>query len=111
MPGDEASNADSLESRAKDALEFAAGQVRKLITSHPDYFPLFTEGGKWKHGKEQWTNWCEGFLPGMMWIFARRTGDPYWLERAEHYSRLLECRKHDRDIHDLGFVFWSSWKR
>jgi unsaturated chondroitin disaccharide hydrolase len=100
-----------LETRAEQALSFAQDQVRNLITNHPDYFPLFTEGGKWQHGKESWTNWCEGFLPGMMWIFARRTGDPYWRERAEHYSRLIEHRKHDRNVHDLGFLFWSSWKR
>ena len=45
-------------------------QVRALISSHPDYFPLYTEDGKWQHGREAWTNWCEGFLGGMMWIFA-----------------------------------------
>ena len=100
-----------LETRAEQALEFAQHQVRNLITAHPDYFPLFTEDGRWRHGKEPWTNWCEGFLGGMMWIFARRTGDPYWRERAEHYSRLIEERKHDRDVHDLGFLFWSTWKR
>jgi unsaturated chondroitin disaccharide hydrolase len=100
-----------LVSRAEQAFDFAQHQVRNLITNHPDYFPLFTEGGKWKHGKESWTNWCDGFLPGMMWIFARRTGDPYWRERAEHYSRLIEHRKHDRTVHDLGFLFWSTWKR
>jgi unsaturated chondroitin disaccharide hydrolase len=98
---------DSIET----AFSFAQKQVRNLIESHPDYFPLFTVEGKWKHGKESWTNWCEGFLPGMMWIFARRTGDSYWRERAEHYSRLIEHRKDDRDVHDLGFLFWSTWKR
>jgi len=101
----------SLEARAEQALEFAQRQVRALILVHPDHFPLFTEGGKWHHGKESWTNWCEGFLGGMMWFFARRTADPFWRERAEHYSRLIEERQHDRDVHDLGFLFWSTWKR
>jgi unsaturated chondroitin disaccharide hydrolase len=105
------SPSDPLETRAERAFEFAQAQVRNLITNQPDYFPLFTEGGKWRHGKESWTNWCEGFLPGMMWIFARRTGDRFWRERAEHYSRLIEHRKHDRTVHDLGFLFWSTWKR
>ena len=97
--------------QAERALDFAQHQVRALITNHPDHFPLFTEGGKWHHGKEAWTNWCEGFLGGMMWIFARRTGDPFWRDRAEHYSRLIEERQHDRTVHDLGFLFWSTWKR
>ena len=52
-----------------------------------------------------------GFLGGMMWIFAARTGDQYWRERAERYSLLIEERQHDTSVHDLGFVFWSTWKR
>ena len=63
-----------LEARAEQAMAFAQQQVEALITAHPDYFPLYTEEGKWQHGKQSWTNWCEGFLGGMMWIFARRTG-------------------------------------
>ena len=100
-----------LETRAAQALAFAQDQVRALIASHPDYFPLYTEEGRWQHGREAWTNWCEGFLGGMMWIFARRTGDAFWRERAEHYSRLIEERQHDTNVHDLGFVFWSTWWR
>ena len=97
--------------RAEAALAFAGDQIERLVTNHPDYFPLFTEGGKWQHGKEAWTNWCEGFPGGMMWILHRRTGDPVWRARAEHYSRLIEERQHDRAVHDLGFLFWSTWKR
>ena len=100
-----------LDVRAEQALDFAQGQVRTLITRHPDFFPLYTEEGKWQHGREAWTNWCEGFLGGMMWIFARRGGDPFWRERAEHYSRLIDERQFDTEVHDLGFVFWSTWKR
>ena len=100
-----------LETRAAQALDFAQQQVRALITNYPDYFPLYTEGGKWVHDREAWTNWCEGFLGGMMWIFARREDDRYWRDRAEHYSRLVEERQHDTAVHDLGFVFWSTWKR
>ncbi|MBA2597682.1 MAG: glycoside hydrolase family 88 protein [Chloroflexota bacterium] len=101
----------SLEIRAAQALEFGQTQVRGLITQSPDFFPLYTEEGKWQHGRAAWTNWCEGFLGGMMWIFARRGEDVYWRERAEHYSRLIEDRQHDTEVHDLGFVFWSTWKR
>ncbi|HEX5498895.1 MAG TPA: glycoside hydrolase family 88 protein, partial [Thermomicrobiales bacterium] len=101
----------ALRERAEAAMAFAEKQVRALIARDPDYFPLYTEGGKWRHGKEAWTNWCEGFLGGLMWIFARRSGDPFWRDRAEHYSRLIEERRHDRTVHDLGFLFWSTWKR
>jgi unsaturated chondroitin disaccharide hydrolase len=39
------------------------------------------------------------------------TGDEWWKERASHYSELIEDRKTDRTVHDLGFLFWSTWKR
>jgi unsaturated chondroitin disaccharide hydrolase len=96
---------------AQQVLDFAQAQVQHLITTYPDYFPLYTSGGRWHHEQEAWTNWCEGFLGGMLWIFAMRTGDPWWRERAEHYSRLIEPRKSDRSVHDLGFLFWPTWKR
>jgi len=93
------------------ALDFAQQQVRRLIEKYPDYFPMYTVGGKWHHGGEKWTNWCEGFLPGMMWIFHEETGDPFWRERAEHYSRLVEPRKDDRTVHDLGFLLYHGTYR
>jgi unsaturated chondroitin disaccharide hydrolase len=94
---------EKFKARAKTALEFAGKQLRNLITQYPDYFPLYTVGGKWKHGMEAWTNWCEGFLGGMLWIVYRYTKDQWWREQAEHYSLLIEHRKTDRDVHDLGF--------
>src|SRR5207244_5918964 len=96
---------------AQQALDFAQVQVRHLITTYPDYCPLYTSGGRWHHEQEAWTNWCEGFLGGMLWIFAMRTGDPWWRERTDHYSGLIEPRKTDRTVHDLGFLFWPTWKR
>jgi unsaturated chondroitin disaccharide hydrolase len=96
--------------RADTALDFAGRQIRQLVTRYPDYFPLFTTGGKWRHDREAWTNWCEGFLGGMLWILARRRADPWYREQAEHYSLLIEHRKTDRTVHDLGFLFLPTWK-
>lgn len=104
-------NQKELRPKLQNAFDFAQAQVRALISQHPDYFPIYTQEGKWKHVGEAWTNWCEGFLGGMMWMFNRRTGEDWWLEKAKHYSQLIENRKHDRDVHDLGFLFWSTWKR
>ena len=92
-------------------LDFAGRQLRHLIETYPDNFPMYTMGGKWKHGGEAWTNWCEGFLGGQLWLLYQHTHDPYWRAKAEHYSRLIEHRKTDRNVHDLGFLFWSTWKR
>jgi unsaturated chondroitin disaccharide hydrolase len=93
------------------ALEVAAGKVSRLITNHPDYFPLYTDGGRWQHGRESWTNWCEGFLGGQMWIFAELGLGSEWAARAEHYARLVEERQFDDQVHDLGFVLCPTWKK
>jgi unsaturated chondroitin disaccharide hydrolase len=45
----------------------------------------------------------------MMWKFHQRTGDETWRKHAEHYSRLLEHRQHDRNVHDLGFIFLNTY--
>jgi unsaturated chondroitin disaccharide hydrolase len=100
----------SFQNRAEAAIQFAGRQVRKLITDYPDFFPLFTKNGQWHHESESWTNWCEGFLGGLLWILHRRTHDSWWKERAEDYCRLIEDRKNDRQVHDLGFIFLPTWK-
>lgn len=102
---------NSLIEKCNITMDFAARQLRHLIETYPDYFPMYTVNGKWKHSGEAWTNWCEGFLGGQLWLLYRHTGQLYWREKAEHYSRLLEHRKTDRTVHDLGFLFWSTWKR
>jgi len=91
------------------ALEFAERQVASLAERHPNYFPIYTVGGKWRHGGELWTDWTGGFLAGMMWQFHLRTGDARWRAIAEHYSKILEHRQHDRNVHDLGFIFLSTY--
>lgn len=95
--------------RYASALSFAETQVKRLIEAHPDFFPIYTVKGKWAHEGEKWTDWTGGFLAGMMWEFYRRGGDLAWRERAEHYSRLLEHRQFDRDVHDLGFIFLNTY--
>ena len=101
---------ETLIPKAQQALGFAQQQIRRLITEHPDYFPLYTQQGRWYSQGESWTNWCEGFLGGMLWIFAQRTGDTWWREQAEHYSKLIEPRKLDTTVHDLGFLFMPTWE-
>lgn len=106
---------DALKQQVTDALAFAQQQVRRLIETHPGFYPLYTDRGRWKHDKPAWTRWCDGFLPGMMWLFleAGVADEPaYWREKAEAYSRALEERKEDRDVHDLGFIFYhGTYKR
>jgi len=97
----------------EDALQFARQQVLQLTAKYPDYFPIYTVDGKWQHDGELWTDWTGGFLAGMMWCFVEADGDAgagdVWRGKAEHYSKLLEHRQHDRDVHDLGFIFLSTY--
>jgi unsaturated chondroitin disaccharide hydrolase len=92
-------------------FDFAQVQLRRLITEHPDQFPMYTTHGRWDFSGETWTNWCEGFLGGQLWLVYLHTKDLWWREQAEHYARLIEPRKTDRAVHDLGFLFWPTWKR
>ena len=96
---------------ATAALQVAAGKVSRLVADHPDYFPLYTDQGRWRHGKEAWTNWCEGFLGGQMWLFYELGLGDDWRARAEHYSKLVEERQFDDQVHDLGFVLCPTWKK
>lgn len=99
------------------ALDFAQKQVRALVESEPDFYPMYTSEGKWKHGSTVRSHWCDGFLPGIMWILHKRAAQQkkpesaYWFEKAQQYSRPLETRQHDQDVHDLGFIFFSSYYR
>src|SRR5947209_17139598 len=99
-----------------NAFRFAQHQVRKLIEAYPDFYPMYTVDGKWKHKGAAWTHWCDGFLPGMMWIFDKRadhdgSDSPFWKEQAIRYTTPLEPRKNDREVHDLGFIFMSTYYR
>ena len=97
------------------ALGFARRQLRALIDRDPDFYPMYTAEGHWRHSGEAWTHWCEGFLPGMLWIIAGREPDDaagrWWREQAIRYSQPLEFRQFDREVHDLGFLFMSTYYR
>ena len=93
------------------ALDFAAEQTRRLVAAYPDYYPMYTVGGRWNREGERWTHWCEGFLPGILWLLHKHTGDAEWRRLAERYTRPLEPRQHDRTVHDLGFLFFSTYLR
>ncbi|HUY92066.1 MAG TPA: glycoside hydrolase family 88 protein [Pirellulales bacterium] len=101
---------DARTARYRQALEFAQLQVAATIERSPDYFPIYTSGGRWRHEGELWTDWTGGFFAGMMWRFFEQAGDETWRQRAEHYSRLLEHRQHDRNVHDLGFIFLNTYR-
>lgn len=97
--------------RLQSTLDFVGYQARRIIDMHPGYVPMYTVGGRWEQEGELWTHWCEGFFPGILWLLHKQTGDTTWRTWAENYSRPLEPRRFDRDVHDLGFLFFSTYLR
>ena len=67
--------------RIDEALAFAQAQVRALVERDPDFYPLYTDGGRWRHSKPAWTRWCDGFLPGI------RRGKIWRLDTRKRSSR------------------------
>lgn len=102
-------NVSNLRARLERVVETADRKLRALTEQHPDHFPIYTRNGKWRHDGELWTDWCSGFLVGMMWLVEKRTGNPWFRELAERYAKLIEHKQHDRDVHDLGFIFLNSY--
>ncbi len=49
-----------IDSRRQDlyaqALDFAERQVAATIARSPDYFPIYTTQGRWRHDGELWTD-------------------------------------------------------
>ena len=46
-----------------------------------------------------------------MWMFYELALGEEWQARAEHYSKLVEERQWDDQVHDLGFVLCPTWKK
>ena len=103
---------EAIRNTLQEAFDFAQAQVKSLLKKYPsDYYPMYTVGGRFGHDRKRWTHWCDGFYPGMMFIFADATGDDEWLEKAIAYATPLEERQYDRAVHDLGFLFFSTYLR
>src|SRR5215475_14776569 len=103
---------EALRNTLQGAFDSAQQQVKKLLQKYPsDYYPMYTVGGQFGQDRKRWTHWCDGFYPGMMFIFAEATGDSAWLDKAIAYATPLESRQYDRAVHDLGFIFFSTYLR
>jgi unsaturated chondroitin disaccharide hydrolase len=103
---------EALRDTLQTAFDFAQSQVRSLLEKYPsDYYPMYTVAGRFGQDRKRWTHWCDGFYPGMMFIFAEATGESFWLDKAVAYATPLEERQYDRAVHDLGFLFFSTYLR
>ena len=114
MEGTERNEVSSeLRARLEEAGARAAHQLRRTIRDWPAHrpAPIHTAGGRWYRPSDLWTDWTPGFYAGQMWILHKLTQDNFWREHAEEHTRKLAVRRFDRDVHDLGFIFLSSYRR
>jgi unsaturated chondroitin disaccharide hydrolase len=104
---------EKLRARFAETFRFGLAQVEKMMPNWTSDrpAPIYTENGLWSRPDFIWTDWCPGFYAGMMWLAFEYTGEAHWREAAERYTRRLEPRKFDRDVHDLGFIFMSTANR
>jgi len=102
-----------LKSRLRRAFRFSVSQLARMLEKWPvnQPAPIHTRNGIWYRPEFIWTDWCPGFYAGMMWLAFEQTGEEKWRRVAEEYTRALESRKFDRDVHDLGFIFMSTFDR
>ena len=54
-------------------------------------------------------DWCSGFFPGSLWQTYAHTGDDFWQQKADEYTRQLEPMKNFTGTHDLGFIIFNSF--
>jgi len=97
----------------RSAVEFAAEQLANTLKLWPAErpAPVHTVAGKWYRPRDLWTDWTPGFLAGQLWILHGLTGESRWRDHAIRYTEKLAPRRFDRDVHDLGFIFLSSFDR
>lgn len=99
------------------AMDLAQQKVRRLIDKKPEFVPMYTQSGRWKHEGPKWTNWCDGFLPGMMWVFHKHEAEnggadaKFWREQAIAFTEPLEKLKDDEGVHNLGFILFPTYYR
>ena len=90
----------------------ASSKLARLVEDHPGRVPVHTTRGRWHLDEDSWAPiWTAGFLAGSMWVLAERTGEAWWREHAQRYSRDLAPRRFDTGTHDVGFLFTPSWGR
>ena len=102
-----------LRQQLEAVIPFAESQLEATCSRWPSTVaaPVHTHDGKWYRPPTLWTDWTPGFLAGQLWILSQRTDKPEWRQLAEEYSLKLAPRRFDRDVHDLGFLFLSSYGR
>lgn len=90
------------------AVRQARQQLTRLASLPPSgeiRLPYVTHHGKYILGDK----WSSGFFIGLLYRLSQLTGDPIYLEEADHWIGLIEPYKNQGDYQDIGFLFYYSY--
>lgn len=80
-------------SRYRRALQFAQAQVMSKVLPHGvTALPRYTTDGVWQPLADEPAAALNGYLPGMLWQFAKLAGDPQFAQEAQRCSAQLESQ-------------------
>jgi len=54
-------------------------------------------------------DWTCGFFPGSLWYMYRLTGNDFFMQEADRFTRFLYPAQYRTNTHDLGFILGCSY--
>lgn len=54
-------------------------------------------------------DWTSVFFPGELWYMYEYTQKPFWKEKAQKHTEMLEQEKKNGKTHDMGFKMYCSY--
>jgi len=69
--------------------------------------PRTYENGKIK--LVSYNDWTCGFFPGSLWYMYRLTGNDFFMQEADRFTRTLCPAQYRTNTHDLGFILGCSY--
>lgn len=92
--------------------EQQAGKTLAQLPSTAQDLPRSIENGKTAWRCTNYSDWCSGFWPGILWDLYALTGKDSWKTAAEKYTaQLTPVVYHSGFDHDLGFMIFNSFGR
>lgn len=101
---------ESMESVIERGLNRACEQsllMAKELEHKEGRLPQTFSDGKLVTSDYSW--WCSGFFPGVLWYLYEVSAQPQLKTYAELYTSRLEKVKHITYSHDLGFMLFCSY--
>ncbi len=96
-------------------IRYCEQQARKTLLQLPQAdkdLPRSIDNGKTAWRYTDYSDWCSGFWPGILWNLFAVTGRNDWKIAAEKYTaRLTPVVNHAGFDHDLGFMVFNSLGR